>query len=252
MILATPGRASRDTRRARLFWVAVGVVGFALAPWYAAHSVGLPSWLTVGFNEENAPAWLHAWSYGRDWLWPIAALFAVATRYVERPASRSAALGLAVVGATGLAYTFAQGFAIGPSGWSLDWIASALPALPSGQRGLGLGASLAIASFAMLFALGLAGRGGFKGDGFVAASVVGVTLLVALFTFYPVARILISAVQDRDGASRSPRSRAGCLPRSSGGSAASSGAVAAATFGTRCFLRCFARRGARPSVSPSR
>ena len=44
MTLATPGRASRDTRRARLFWVAVGVVGFALVPWYAApHSIGLPS-----------------------------------------------------------------------------------------------------------------------------------------------------------------------------------------------------------------
>ncbi len=70
----------------------------------------------------------------------------------------------------------------------------------AGQHGMGLGASLAITSFAMLFALGLAGRGDFKGDGFVAASVVGVTLLVALFTFYPVARILVSAVQDRDGA----------------------------------------------------
>ena len=37
----------------------------------------------------------------------------------------------------------------------------------------------------MLFALGLAGRGYFKGDAFVAGSVVAVALLVAVFTFFP-------------------------------------------------------------------
>ncbi len=52
----------------------------------------------------------------------------------------------------------------------------------------------------MLFSLGLAGRGYFKGDAFVAASVVGVTALVAVFTFFPVVRILISALQDGTGA----------------------------------------------------
>ncbi len=110
-----------------------------------------------------------------------------------------------------------------------------------------------IASFAMLFALGLAGRGGFKGDGFVAASVVGVTLLVALFTLYPVARILaLGGAGSRRRVRALRASRAACLPRSSGGSAASSGAVAAATCGTRCFSRCFARRAARRSVSRSR
>jgi iron(III) transport system permease protein len=64
---------------------------------------------------------------------------------------------------------------------------------------MGLGAALVATSFGMLFSLGLARRGHFKGDPFVAASVVGVATLVALFTFFPVARILISALQDGAG-----------------------------------------------------
>jgi len=52
----------------------------------------------------------------------------------------------------------------------------------------------------MLFSLGLAARGFFKGDRFVAGAVVVVTGLVGLFTFYPVARILLSAIQGSDGA----------------------------------------------------
>ncbi len=65
---------------------------------------------------------------------------------------------------------------------------------------MGLGASFVAACFAMLFALGLAGRGCFKGDAFVAGSVVAVATLVAVFTFFPVFRILVSAAQDGGGA----------------------------------------------------
>ena len=45
----------------------------------------------------------------------------------------------------------------------------------------------------MLFALGLAERGYFKGDAFVAGSVVAIAVLVPIFTFFPVLTILISA-----------------------------------------------------------
>lgn len=56
---------------------------------------------------------------------------------------------------------------------------------------MGLGAVLVVAAFAMLFAVGLAGRGFFKGDAFVAGSVVAVASLVVVFTFFPVFRILL-------------------------------------------------------------
>ena len=65
---------------------------------------------------------------------------------------------------------------------------------------MGAGAALVGAALAMLLGYGLAARGWFKGDAFVACSVVGVTALVALFTFYPVAKILVQALQDTAGA----------------------------------------------------
>ncbi len=68
------------------------------------------------------------------------------------------------------------------------------------QPGMGAGAALVGAALAMLLGCGLAARGWFKGDAFVACSVVGVTALVALFTFYPVAKILVQALQDTAGA----------------------------------------------------
>ena len=147
-----------------------------------------PGWILDWHNKDNAPAWLQAWAYGRDWLWPVAALLAFGARYLAPQKARARAIGLLIVGAAGFAYTLAQGFAIGPSGWSFEALAATLPALKTGQYGMGLGATLVLTAFAMLFALGLAGRGYFKGDGFVAGSVVGVMLVVAVFTFFPSSR----------------------------------------------------------------
>jgi iron(III) transport system permease protein len=160
----------------------------------------VPSWLIDGITEQAAPAWLHASRYGRGWLWPIAILLAAAAGSLASRTPRARGIGLVLVGAVGLAYTLGQGFAIGLPDVGSNALASAFPALAVGQRGMGPGAALVVSAFAMLTGLGLSGCGYFKGDGFVAASVVGVALLVALFTFFPVARILLSAVQDRDGA----------------------------------------------------
>ncbi|HET7098528.1 MAG TPA: iron ABC transporter permease [Casimicrobiaceae bacterium] len=200
MSAAAQRRGAGDSRSAGMFWVAVGIAGFTLVPWYAdAGSVGLPSWLIDGITEANAPAWRHAASFHRGWLWPSAVLLAASAGCVVAHASRARDLGLTLTGAAGLVCTLGQGFAIGLASDASTSLTSALPALAVGQPGMGLGAALVVAAFTMLTGLGLAARGYFKGDGFVAASVVGVVLLVALFTFYPVARILISAVQDRDG-----------------------------------------------------
>src|SRR5262249_18040169 len=89
---------------------------------------------------------------------------------------------LMVLGAGGFIYIAAQGVAVG------------------GQPGMGAGAAVVATSLLMLFAIGLAARGFFRGDVFVAGALVIVVALVALFTFYPVARILVSAIQGSDGA----------------------------------------------------
>ena len=103
------------------------------------------------------------------------------------------------LGAIGFLYLALQGFAIGPRGVVFESL-SQLPALAIGQYGIGLGATLTATAFAMLFSVGLAERGFFKGDAFVAGSVVAVALLVTTFTFFPVVKILVQAVQDNDGA----------------------------------------------------
>jgi len=190
-----------SSRRAVAFWLVAGAVGFALLPWYAVQdTVWWPAWIARFASKDNAPAWLQAWSYGRGWLWPVGAFLVTGAWIASRPLSRERAAALLVLGAVGFAYALGQGFVIGPQGWYFDGLKALLPPLATGQYGMGLGAALTLASFAMLFALGLAGRGYFKGDAFVAGSAVAVAALVAMFTFFPVFRILISATQDANEA----------------------------------------------------
>jgi len=189
------------SRRAAVLWVAIGIAGFALVPWYALQdSVWWPAWIARFATKDDAPAWLQASLHGRAWLWPIGALLVAGAWIASRTPSRARAAALLALGVVGFAYTLGQGFAIGPQGWYFDALKPLLPPLATGQYGMGLGATLVLASFAMLFALGLAGRGYFKGDAFVAGSAVAVAALVALFTFFPVFRILISAAQDANEA----------------------------------------------------
>ena len=191
-----------DTRRAQRFWLAVGAIGFLFVPWYALQdSVFALAWFPRFTMKDAAPALLQASLHGKGWLIPVGVALAAgvwpAFMATER---RARAFALIAIGAIGFLYCLLQGFTIGLTGWSFESLAAALPALPSGQLGMGLGAALVLTSFAMLFSLGLAGLGYFKGDPFVAASVVAVTTLVAIFTFFPVVRILISALQDAGGA----------------------------------------------------
>ena len=191
-----------DRRGSIAFWLAVGAAGFLLLPWYALQdSVFLFRWVPHFGTKEAAPAWLQASLHGRIWLWPLGALLALAGLLLAPGLARATrANALIAIGAAGVAGFFVQGFAIGPTGWYYESLARALPALTTGQYGVGLGAALVVTAFAMLFSVGLAARGFFKGDAFVAGSVVAVASLVIVFTFYPVFRILLSAVEDAGGA----------------------------------------------------
>ena len=151
-------------RRSVIVWSVVGGAGLVLLPWYAASDGAGP-----GKLELLVPG--------------LALLAALALRNLPARLGRGT-LGfrLIVLGAGGFIYIVVQAFAVG------------------GQPGLGPGAAVVATSLLMLFATGLAARGFFKGDMFVAGAVVAVVALVGLFTFYPVARILLSAVQASDGA----------------------------------------------------
>ena len=190
----------RGPRYPLLAWLAVGAAGFLLVPWYMLQgSVLSPAWLAAFNSRDAAPGVLQAALHGRGWLWPIAMLLAAAALALLPGLPRRARGNLLLaVGAAGVVWTLGQGFAIGPRGFAFESLGNAFGQI-GGQYGMGLGAALVVAAFAMLFALGLALRGFFKGDGFVAGSVVAVAVLVAAFTFFPVIKILLSAVEGADG-----------------------------------------------------
>src|SRR5579872_1850193 len=187
-----------ERRRALLIWLAIGAAGFLVVPWYALQdSVWTLGWLAHFATKDVAPAWLQAATYGRVWLAPLG-LFLLAGLAPLVPALGSKVRGnLAIaIGALGFTYLFAQGFAIGPAGWNFASLKATFGAIDGGQYGVGLGAALVATSLAMVFALGLAACGFFRGDAFVAGSVVAIAVLVAVFTFFPVVKVLISAAED--------------------------------------------------------
>ncbi|HEX4885410.1 MAG TPA: ABC transporter permease subunit, partial [Casimicrobiaceae bacterium] len=191
-------RAGRDAIAA---WLALGFGGALAVPWYALQgSVFSPAWLASFASREHAPAVLQVLQHGRPWLAPIPLLLGLAAAALAVEARRARGALLMIASAAGFAYTLLQGFAIGPRGYSHDWLAAVFPPAASGQYGMGLGAALVLASFAVLFAIGLALRGNFKGDAFVAGSLVTVAVLVGVFTFFPVVKILASAVEGAEGA----------------------------------------------------
>jgi iron(III) transport system permease protein len=189
------------SRRLALGWLALGALGFIGVPWYALQdSILGTAWLSRYASTDNAPALVQAFVHGRVWLLPVGALLLAGVAATTFQRSRAMlANALIAIGAIGFIYVLAQGFAIGPRGVAHGWLAALAPVRAS-QAGMGVGATLVATTFAMLFALGIAGRGAFRGEAFVACSVVAVSGLVATFTFFPVITVLIQAMQDADGA----------------------------------------------------
>ena len=93
----------------------------------------------------------------------------------------------------------ATGFAIGARGWSFSWLERAFGALGGQQFGMGWGAAIALVALTVLGAFGMARRGLFRGDLFVAAAVVLSGSLLALFIVFPVSRALAGAFFGEDG-----------------------------------------------------
>ncbi|MEP7329961.1 MAG: iron ABC transporter permease, partial [Betaproteobacteria bacterium] len=190
-----------DHRRALTGWLLCGAVGFLLTPWYALQDTVLGiAWIGSFTSKDNAPALLQSFMHGRVWLAPVGVLLlASATLLLPALLPRVRANALIAVGAAGFSWVMLQGFAIVPAGWASPALGQMFGAIAGKQFGMGLGAALVCTAFGMMFALGLAGRGFFKGDAFVASSVVAVGVLVAVFTFFPVYKILIQAVENADG-----------------------------------------------------
>ena len=184
-------------------WLAVGLIGFFVLPWYTTDDAFWSFiWLVDGYpwDRDYAPAVIQVFSHGKTWLAPLMLFFVGALPALSaKPSDRVFAPALAFAGAGGLGYLLLQGFTIGIAGWEYPALEAYFGPVER-QFGMGYGAVLVAASFLFLFTQSLAARGFATGDVFVAGSIGLVVGLIVAFVFFPVSRILISAFQDNEGA----------------------------------------------------
>ena len=215
-----------------LLWLAVGAVGFLLRAVVRAAGLVLGiAWLRDYAAKDNAPALLQAIApRSRRGCSPIGRAAARGPA-AARPASRAALArdGLIARRRRRLRLPRRAGLRHRPARLGVRFARPACSApLATGQYGMGWGAALVATAFAMLFALGLAERGYFKGDAFVAGSVVAIALLGGdLHVLSRSSRSWSRRVRGRrrrafaDGVLRPPvhRKRSGAWAASSGGDA---------------------------------
>ncbi|MBU0584391.1 MAG: iron ABC transporter permease [Alphaproteobacteria bacterium] len=184
-------------------WVAVGLIGFAVLPWYGTDSNFFTlSWLLDGypFDGDVAPALFLALQGEKPWLAPVGLLLLVPFLLWNRQ-KNDPFFGrlLIAVGAIGFAYLMLQGFAIGLRGWRFEWLTALFGELGDRQFGMGYGAMLCAGAFLFLFSVGLAGRGVVGGDVFVVSTIAFVITVVALFIFMPILQMLANAMITQEG-----------------------------------------------------
>jgi iron(III) transport system permease protein len=188
-------QAAATLSRSTIAWIALAWAAYLLPPWYIGGS-GHPLLSLV----NPAASGLMLGASGAVWLLPLAVPLLVAARPLVGPLSRDASgPWLVATGILGLALVALQGFTIGINGWTTGWLTTFLGPGPS-QAGMGLGAALVASAFLLILCHGLAALGWCRGDTFVVSSIGAVVALIAVFVFFPVARVLVSAVQDNAGA----------------------------------------------------
>lgn len=182
---------------ASFWWWIAGLVAVCLLPW---------NMLQDGFRADNALALFatdadsasalgQALFHRRWWFWPVVAAQVIAVAsFVPSLSKRARGDWLLAGGSLGLAALVAQGWFIGVHGWSYDALTQAFGDLDDRQFGIGWGGCVAFAAFVVLTTTGLALRGQFGGDRFVAGAVGLLVASILIFTVWPVLTILGQAL----------------------------------------------------------
>ena len=179
-----------------IFWIAIGLVGFFAVPWYGVEDFFKFEWLIDGypFDADYAPAAFLLGQAEKLWLapliLPLLAPFAVLRKRKSDPLYARV---LIVAGAIGLGWIILQGFSIGIRGWNFDWLQVFFGDLNDRQYGMGYGGMLVAVAFLFLFTQGIAARGAINGDVFVVSSISGIVVIVTIFVFFPIAKMLTAA-----------------------------------------------------------
>ena len=194
-------RGQQRAQHVLLGWLVLGLVAFALLPWYFPQNISLLKSLPGIFGgSETASGLVHALQHGRPWLWVGLAGLALCAVGWRMPAGRGQGWALVAGGTLGLLGVVGGGFAIGTTGWSYAFLGALLGDLPQGQFGMGLGGALLLLALLMLLGAGIARLGYFRGDFFIAGAVVLCSAMLLLFVALPVGKSLLGAFLTEDGA----------------------------------------------------
>ncbi len=190
--------------RTLAYWLGLGWAGYLLLPWYVADGgFWSMTWLIEGgpLNPEHASAFTRGILFGNPWWLAPMGLALVAPMFaLTRPKSDPLYANILIAaGAGGMVWLVAQGFTIGIDGWEFPPLRAIFDATELRQDGMGFGAAFMAMSFLFLFTQGLAARGLINGDVFVVGAIGFVIAVITVFIFFPVFRVLTSALQDRDG-----------------------------------------------------
>ncbi|HSH92414.1 MAG TPA: iron ABC transporter permease [Ramlibacter sp.] len=181
-------------------WLALGFAAYLMLPWYAVQDAnGLTAVPDVFGGDDKANGLMQIAAYGRIWLaLGLAGLAVAAMGALKEPGRKQGTLllGGGLLGAVGLALS---GFLVGAKGWNGQWLTSVFGELGKNQFGMGWGAFVALAALVVLAAFGVARRGLFKGDLFIASAVITSGTLLAVFILFPVLKTLSSAFLTEEG-----------------------------------------------------
>ena len=181
-------------------WLAVGLLGSLLLPWYGIED-GFFSfeWMVSDylFDTDYAPLFWLLVMGEKSWLAPLILPFLISGLAVLMPdGSRLKTHLFLIGGGLGLFWLMAQGLAIGIRGWQFNGLADLFGPLSGRQFGMGYGAIFYYLSSLFLFSIGVAERRGAYGDKFVISMIIFVILLVTIFIFYPICKLFLMGFID--------------------------------------------------------
>ncbi len=191
---------NKSPNKAISIWLVIGLLAYLAVPWYAIQDTAWFSVLPQIFGDaETANGLMQALVHGRKWLLLGLAGLAVAAVGLITPPGKAQGRWLVAGGFSGFVGLLGSGFLIGARGWSFEGFNAQFGELAINQFGIGIGAFVALLALVMLFAFGVARRGFFKGDLFIASAVIGCSALLLLFIAFPVTKALYGAFLNDEG-----------------------------------------------------
>jgi len=184
-------------KRTVLFWLALGLAGFAFLPWHMTDD-GFASfeWVSDGAPSTGLSLVLD----GAWWLAPVALGLIAASIVQLRVASPVGRARTARnIAAVALVLTALQGLVVVRAGPRIFESILTGDTITAGQPGMGLGAGVCLAALLFVFTVSMSQTGKGRGDAFVVSIIGLIVALVGVFVFFPVMHILVRAFEVQGG-----------------------------------------------------